>query len=189
MNLIPKHLSRVIFWIFVYSALDYQPCSSQDIYDYILCHNIKIYSENTNKSLTACLITEKQLLETFGKPDKTLFYDTPIKSKEFMYGGNAFEYDYDFDSPFDIRINRPTIKLIIQDTIEVNINASIEKILKCFPKSVTNQQDSESGIKDLIFYVVSKADLLNSEWGYSFLIISYIPETNAIYKIHQFVRD
>jgi hypothetical protein len=159
-------------------------------YDYILCENLKIKTVNSGKYLTGCSIKEKLLKETFGKPDTVLIFEQPYHYEWLIYQGNTFQYDLDYDNPIDIKIDCGTLQLEIQDSIKVNIGSTIENILRFFPKSAAYQQDSENGIKDFIlYYVYSKEELLDIKSCTSRLIISYIPETKAIYKIHIITFD
>ena len=166
------------------------PSNSQDKYNYVLCEDVKVFKDNSKKFVTTCSLKEESLKEIFGNPDTIMQFSQPYSYKWIIYGGNIFQFDADFDNAIDIQISKSSLKLVIQDTIELKVGSSIEKILPYYPRSTANINDSKNGLKELtLFYIHDKKTLLDIKTCTSWLIIDFNPWTKSIYKIHQYNRD
>jgi hypothetical protein len=180
-------MKSLITLIFI---LIWLPSNSQEKYNYVLCEDVKIFKDNSDKFVTTCSLNEISLKEIFGNPDTTILYTEPYSFKWIIYGGNIFQFDADFDNAIDIQILKSSLKLVIQDTIELKIGSSIKKIFQYFPKSTSTIADSENGLKELtLFYIHDKKTLLDIKSCTSWLIISFSPLTKSICKIHQYNQD
>ena len=165
-------------------------CLSQEAYNYVLCSNIKIYKGNSNKYLTMCSINEKRLIEAFGKPDSIIISDHPTKHKVFSYGKNIFYIPDSENGEFN-SVETNLFRIVINDTLEINVGSSIEKVLKFFPKSAISPSQSENGIILFsIYHVYKKEDLLDkTKYCLSYFVISYLTAWNRITKIQIFDID
>jgi len=179
-----KYLISIHFLIICLAA------SAQVRYNYVLCSEVNIYRNNSARNITLCSLKEKSLIDAFGNPDTTLTIEEPLEYKILSYGDCIFQYNVGSDQLNNLLISKNTIRIVIQDSLELRIGSSVEKVLRHYPVSSANQLDSENGFKDLILYFINeKAQLSDLEMCTTRLIITYNPWTMIINKIHQYEID
>jgi hypothetical protein len=168
-------------------------CFSQESEDVVICNNVRIYQIKSGKYLTSCSCSEKNIMEIFGVPDSIKVNDIPTRKKynSLYYGPDSFTPGIsDFGRYISFKSDQ--FKLIVNDSVEIRVNNSIEKVLKCFPYAASHIQYSEKGVSDLIIYhAYSKAQAIDKSKLYytSVLNIKYTTTSKNIIKIYLIDRD
>jgi hypothetical protein len=167
-------------------------CFSQESDDIVICNNVKIYQIKSGKYLTSCSCSEKNILETFGVPDSIKVNDIPSREKNnsLYYGPDHFTPESrDFGRYISFKTDQ--FKLIVNDSVEIRVNKSIEKVLKCFPKAASHIQPSRRGASLLtIDHAYSKAQAIDNRLRYtSVLLIEYTTISRNIICIYLIDRD
>jgi hypothetical protein len=168
-------------------------CFSQELEDVVICNNVIIYQIKSGKYLTSCSCSEKNILETFGVPDSIKVTEilTLKKYKTLYYGPDSFT-PTNRDIQRYISFKSDQFKLIVNDSVQIRVNNSIEKVLKCFPYAASHIQHSEKGVSDLtIYHAYNKAQAIDkSKLFYtSVLIIQYSTLSKNIVNILFIDRD
>jgi hypothetical protein len=167
-------------------------CFSQQSDDILICNNVKIYQIKSGKYLTSCSCSEKNILEAFGVPDSIKVTDIPFREKY-----NCLFYGPDYFTPGNRDFGRNIsfisdhFKLIVNDSVEIRVNTSIEKVLKCFPMAASHIRLIREGVSLLtIDHVYSKAQAIDNRFPYtSVLLIEYSTRIRDIIGIYLIDRD
>jgi hypothetical protein len=174
------------YLIYIFLIILQTKCFSQEPYNYVLCNNVKIYKGNSKKYLTTCSINEKNLVGSFGAPDSIIIINHPEPNyeKNFSYTQNSFFIPSPNNGLY-ICIKTDLFRIMINDSIEIKVGSTIEKVLKYYPKLSPNKSQSQAGVTDIsIYHVYHKEDLLDiTKYCLSDLVIRYLADCNRITEI------
>ena len=161
-------------------------CYSQEKYNFVSCENVKVYKINSEKYLTTCSVNSSSIEEYFGIPDSIIVNDLPDESQLFCYGKDYFEIPSTTQGQATLRFQTNQFKLIIQDSLDIIVGISIEKVLKTFPISKTlSEESNEDPAKLILYHIYNKNELTDLKNCTSRLIISYLKATKRIVKIEK----
>lgn len=163
---------------------------SQEPYNYVLCENVRIYKGRLENYQTTCSFNEKDLKQVFGKPDTIIINDQPTKYEWVYYGRDSFIVALSDESTEGFRFRTDQFRLVLQDSIEIKVGTSIEKLLRYFPKSALNQKQAENGVnKFLLYHLYNRSELEDIKICPSRLIISYLTINKEIVLIERIDFD
>jgi hypothetical protein len=168
-------------------------CFSQESEDVVICNDVKIYQIKSGKYLTSCSCSEKNILESFGTPD-SIKVTNILNWKKY----NTLYYGIDSFTPTNSDIQRSfsfksdQFKIIVNDSVQIRVNNSIEKVLKCFPYAASHIKHPIEGLSNLTIYnAYNKAQAIdkNKLFYSSVLIIQYATINKNIVNIYFIDRD
>jgi hypothetical protein len=163
-------------------------CTPKVNYNYILCDSVVLSLQNSDKGINICSINETMLIKTFGEPDTIIKYEMPVISKDEYFKRNLFEISEDnMNTAFRLRTN--AFKVIIKDTMKLEVGDSIDLLTKRFTISANNQKDESGNTKSIILYLCEQKDLQNIRGCTSRIIITYLASTNKIFMIEKIDID
>ena len=113
-----------------------------------------------------------------------------MKEKIFYYKQNFFSIPDSANGQYNW-IKTDLFRITINDSIEIKVGSTVDKVLKYFPKSFISNSQTENGIsKIIIYHVYKKEDLLDiTKYCLSYFVISYLTDWNRIVNIQIYDID